>query len=544
MEALVVGVIVLFFAVVLSDWIARSLPLAVPLPLIQIAMGGALSYGTGFTIQIEPHLFFLVFLPPLLFLDGWRIPKDDLVKDLPIISGMAMGLVLLSVLGIGWLIHQIFPAVPLAVSFALAAILSPTDPVAVGAIAKKAPLPKRLLHILEGESLLNDATGLVCMKFAVAAAVTGAFSISDASADFLWMAFAGLGIGISIITIANFLYARIGIRLGEEPDAKILFGILFPFVAYLVAEHFHASGILAAVGAGIGMAHMESRTRTLAETRLRRTVVWNTIQFALNGAMFVLIGEQMPQVLQSGSAALAQADGGGLHTLLIGIVIITLAMILLRAGWVWITLSVFMFQWGRARPQRFTQLVLATSVAGVRGTITVAGVMTFPLMAGSVPFPGRDLSIAMAGGVVIHSLLLAGIFLPPLLRGLQMPDEGAEARDERRARTIAAIKAIEAVEQLQSERFSAGQHERSARELDWLDAAARVSAEYRDRLSWAESSKEEAEQRRALAEMERTIAGRALAAERSTYFRLARERKISDALARRLVSEVDQREVL
>lgn len=141
MEALVMGVIVLFFAVVLSDWIARALPLAVPLPLIQIAMGGALSYGTGFTIQIEPHLFFLVFLPPLLFLDGWRIPKDDLVKDLPIISGMAMGLVLLSVLGIGWLIHQIFPAVPLAVSFAwLPFCLRPT-PLPLAPLRRKLRFP-------------------------------------------------------------------------------------------------------------------------------------------------------------------------------------------------------------------------------------------------------------------------------------------------------------------------------------------------------------------------------------------------------------------
>jgi NhaP-type Na+/H+ or K+/H+ antiporter len=160
-EALLVGVIVLFFAVVISDWIAQALPITVPLPLIQIAMGGALSYGVGLETQTEPHLFFLLFLPPLLFLDGWPIPKDNLVKDLPVISGMATGLVLLSVVGIEWLIHQIFPAVALAVSFALAAILSPTDPVAVGAIAiaiaiaKKAPLPKRLLYILEGESLLE-----------------------------------------------------------------------------------------------------------------------------------------------------------------------------------------------------------------------------------------------------------------------------------------------------------------------------------------------------------------------------------------------------
>lgn len=540
---LLIAAIVLFLAVVASDWIARALPLPVPLPLVQIAIGGALSHATSFEIQIEPHLFLLVFLPPLLFLEAWRIPKNDFASDLPVISGLAMGLVLLSVLGIGWLIHWLFPGMPLAVAFALAAILSPTDPVAVGAIAKKAPLPRRLLHILEGESLLNDATGLVCMKFAIAAALTGAFSITEASTSFLWMALAGLGIGGAVIAVSNFLYARIGIRLGEEPGAKILLGLLLPFIAYLAAEHVHASGILAAVGAGIAMAYMENRTRTLAVTRLRRTAVWDTIQFALNGGMFVLAGEQMPTMLRSGAAALREAEIGGLNTILMGIVVITLAMILLRAAWVWISFSVFMFRWGQARPARFVQLVLASSFAGVRGTITLAGVMTFPLMAGGAPFPGRDLAVALAGGVVILSLVLAGLFLPPLLRGLKMPEKGTQERDERRARKVAALEAIDAIERLQAERFEAADHARSAREIDWLEVAGRVSSDYRGRLEEVETSAEEAEHRQAVAGIERTILSHALAAERAAYFRLGRERKISDALARALVAEIDHAEV-
>lgn len=543
METLVLAAIVLFFAVIVSDWIARALPLNIPLPLIQIALGGGLSYATNLEIHIEPHLFFFLFLPPLLFLDGWRLPKDDLKKDWPIMTGMALGLVVLSVLGIGYLIHTLFPILPLAVSFALAAILSPTDPVAVGAIAKKAPLPPRLLHILEGESLMNDATGLVCMKFAIAAALTGVFSLTEASMDFVWMAAIGLAIGVGLIVVANALYSFVSTRLGEEPGAKILLGLLLPFVAFWAAEHVHASGILAVAGAGVAMAYMEQRTRTLPITRLRRVAVWDTVQFALNGAMFVLIGEQLPQMLRSGSAALTQAGTDGLPTILMGIAIITFAMIVLRAAWVWVSFRFLLQRKGGQRPKQMPRLVLATAVAGVRGTITLAGVMTFPYLANGAPFPGRDLSVSIAGGVVILSLTIAGLFLPLLLRGLSMPDEGASGRDERRARKIAALEAIDAIEQMQSERYTDTEHERSAREVDWLESAARISSDYRDRLAAYDTTEEEVEHHHAVAGIERAIVARALAAERTAYFRLGRERKISDALARKLVAEIDHADV-
>lgn len=542
METLVLAAIVLFFAVIVSDWIARALPFNIPLPLLQIALGGGLSYATDLEIRIDPHLFFLLFLPPLLFLDGWRLPKDDLRKDWPIMTGMALGLVVLSVLGIGYLIHTLFPILPLAVSFALAAILSPTDPVAVGAIAKKAPLPPRLLHILEGESLMNDATGLVCMKFAIAATLTGVFSLTEASLDFVWMAAAGLGIGIGIIVVANAVYSFVSLHLGEEPGAKILLGILLPFVAFWAAEHVHASGILAVAGAGVAMAYMEQRTRTLPITRLRRVAVWDTIQFALNGAMFVLIGEQLPAMMRSATSALHQAGNDGLTTLLLGILAITAAMLVLRAVWVWISFRWLLPRNGGQRPRQMGRLVMATSVAGVRGTITLAGVMTFPYLANGAPFPGRDLSIAIAGGVVILSLVVAGALLPMLLRGLTMPDEGAKGRDERRARTIAALEAIDAIERLQSERYT-NAHERSVREIDWLESAARVSQDYRARLESYERNEEDDAHHHAVAGIERTVMQQALAAERAVYFRLGRERKISDALSRKLVAEIDHAEV-
>lgn len=179
-------VLVMLLAVVASGYLARVLPhwLPLPLPLVQIALGATIAGVFGQGVTLDPHLFFVLFLPPLLFLDGWRIPKDGLFRDRRVVLQLALGLVVFTVVGIGLLIHWMIPAMPLAVAFALAAILSPTDPVAVSSIAARSPIPKRVMHILEGESLLNDASGLVCFRFAVAAAMTGTFSLVSASRPF------------------------------------------------------------------------------------------------------------------------------------------------------------------------------------------------------------------------------------------------------------------------------------------------------------------------------------------------------------------------
>src|SRR5467141_2058304 len=160
-------------------------PVPLPLPLVQIALGSIIASVANLGVALKPDIFFLLFLPPLLFLDGWRIPKEGLFRDKGTILELALGLVLFTVVGVGYFINWMIPAMPLAVAFALAAIVSPTDSTAVSAIATRVPIPKRLMHILDGESLLNDASGLVCMRFAVAAALTGTFSLGDAFGTFL-----------------------------------------------------------------------------------------------------------------------------------------------------------------------------------------------------------------------------------------------------------------------------------------------------------------------------------------------------------------------
>lgn len=238
-------ILALLFAVVMSGILARLLPFSLPRPLVQIAMGAAIGLVAGWRVVLDPDIFFLLFLPPLLFLDGWRLPSEDLFKDRTTVLELALGLVVVTVLGMGLFIHWLLPAMPLPVAFALAAVVSPTDPIAVAAIAQRTPIPKRMMHILEGESLLNDASGLVCLRFAIAATLTGTFSLGAATFDFLWAALGGLGVGAGLTWLVGWAKAVITRRLGEESSSQILISLLIPFGAYLVAEHLHCSGILA-----------------------------------------------------------------------------------------------------------------------------------------------------------------------------------------------------------------------------------------------------------------------------------------------------------
>lgn len=536
MEHLVVALLVLMLAVVLSGWLARALPFDVPLPLVQIATGAAMASGTGLGLRLDPDVFFLLFLPPLLFLDGWRIPKDGLFRDFREIADLAFGLVIFSVLGLGFLIHWMIPAMPLPVAFALAAVLSPTDPVAVSATLRKTPVPDRILHILEGESLLNDASGLVCMRFAVAAMVTGGFSLVSAAGTFAWLVAGGVAAGVATTIGVTLVQNRIALRLGEEPGSKILMSLLLPFGAYLLAEGIGASGILAAVAAGIAMAYVEQSGQAMPGTRMRRIAVWDMVQFGLNGAMFVLIGEQLPTIARGAVAAIGGVHGRGGATLLLHVVVITLALVALRFAWVWVSLRLRPFQREKG-PLPPLRPLLLVAFAGVRGSITLAGILTLPLEIDGAPFPARDLAITLAAGVVILSIATAGLVLPRLVASLGPLHEEDADRFERRARKAAALAAIDAIEKV-----SHDEHSVSAKTVTWMEAAARVSALYRARIDGMSKTGEEAEEVRRTVAIDRDLRLAALRAERSTYYRLGRERKLSDALVRRLVAEVDQAE--
>ncbi|MDG3578244.1 Na+/H+ antiporter [Rhizobium sp. YJ-22] len=530
--------LILLLAVVVSGTLARLSPVAIPLPLVQIALGAAIAGVTGSKVALEPHIFFLLFLPPLLFLDGWRIPKEGLFRDKGTILELALGLVVFTVLGVGLFIHWMIPSMPLAVAFALAAIVSPTDPIAVSAITARVPIPKRVMHILEGESLLNDASGLVCMRFAVAAALTGTFSLTSAFGTFLWLSLGGIVIGAGVTWVVMKVKDILTRKLGEEPGSQILVSLLIPFGAYLLAEKLHCSGILAAVAAGITMSYAEQSGHTLAATRVRRGAVWDMVQFTLNGVIFVLFGEQLPSIVAGAAQVVTDTGHHEPIWLVIYVVAINVALALLRLLWVWVSLRFTLYRAarkGRAIAKPNWRLVVAVSLAGVRGAITLAGILTLPLATydGS-PFPARDLAIFLAAGVIIASLIAASIGLPFLLSNLELPPEPSHQREEDAARIAAAAAAIRMVERLQHE-LGEGRGDADL----YADVGSRLMELYRQRINGHSKTGDEAEQAQHLEQVERRLRLAAVRAERDEIYRLGRARKLSDDLVRKLVREAD-----
>ncbi|WP_306397879.1 Na+/H+ antiporter [Telluria beijingensis] len=534
-------VLAMLLAVVASGYLVRILPFAVPLPLVQIALGAAISGTTSHGVRLEPHIFFLLFLPPLLFLDGWRIPKVGLFRDRSTILELALGLVLFTVIGAGFLIHWLIPSLPLAVSFALAAILAPTDPVAVSSIAARVPIPPRLMHILEGESLLNDASGLVCFRFAVAAALTGTFSLGEATLTFLWVALAGIAIGVGLTVAVSAAQRILAARIGEESGSPILVNLLLPFGAYLAAEHVAASGILAAVAAGITMSYVELSGRALATTRVRRAVVWDTVQFSLNGIMFVLLGEQLPAIVKAALRAPELPAAHDVWWLLGNALAISVGLILLRFIWVWVSLRLTLLAARRQQQAVYRpnpRLILATSLAGVRGAITLAGVLTLPLaMPNGTPFPGRDLVIFLASAVIVASLVLASVGLPRVLRGLELPAEPAHESEEDGARHAAALAALEAIAATPPPP-TAGCDLEGAAEMH-ASAADQVRSLYQYRLDGGTGTGIDPDRARAAESAERHYRLAALEQERAVLLRMARHNQLSDEIARKLLREID-----
>ena len=545
-------ILILLLAVVLSSVLARGLRL--PLPLVQMALGAALVQVGVTQVVLDPALFFLLFLPPLLFLDGWRTPRDALKRDAGTVLKLALGLVLFTVLGMGLFIHWLIPSMPLAVAFALAAVIAPTDPIAVTAIATRHPVPQRLMHILQGEALLNDASGLVCLRFAVAAALTGSFSASAALLGFIWLALGGVLIGAG----STWLLARLAAgqagssaqtsRLAPDGGAQILLTLLMPFGVYLAAEALHCSGILAAVAAGLTMS-LTDAWPWRASIRLRRTAVWDTVQLAANGSIFVLLGEQLPALLAAAPQT-ARASGQPNAWWLAGLVgLIVLALALLRFAWVGVSLwraRRAAQQRGEAVPSQGWRVVLVFTLAGVRGAVTLAGVLTLPLaLSDGSAFPARDLAIVLASGVIVVSMLLAAVLLPGLLRGLAWPAPATHQAAEDGARRAGAQAAVAALRRAVLDPTAhpaahAGAQPVADDRAPTADVAARLIDLYQQRLRRQQDSGPG--QRLAERNTERRLRLLALRAERAAVLQHGRSQGVDELTLRRIVHELDYQE--
>ena len=530
--------LIMLVMVVISGYLSRSLPWPIPIALIQIGLGALVASFSQNRLSLEPEFFFLLFIPPLLFLDGWLVSKTGLKENKFYIFQLALGLVIFTVLGLGYFIHWLIPSMPLGVAFALAAILSPTDPVAVSGIAARIPIPKRALHILEGESLFNDASGLVCFKFAVAAVLTGVFSFSSALWTLLWTALAGISLGIATTISIESIKVWLGRYVEEDVGTHILISLLIPFAAYLLAEHVHSSGILAVVAAGVTMSYSEASGRAQALTRLQRRTIWDMLKFVLNGVLFVLLGEQFPALFASASAATHEAGHSHIIWLLLAVLLITTALIALRFIWGWlvIRLTWLVDHTQQTARQINWRILLMMSVAGVRGAVTLAGVLTLPLfMPDGSPFPTRDLAIFIAGGVIILSLIIASVSIPWLLRSPSIDIEPHTLPDEILIANQASQEAALAKLALLNEQYRDNPL--------YQQALSTVLKKKKKTQSLQPLSVQEKRQLEKVHKLSKQIKRQVLDAERSAIFKLARERKISDDCMRHLIQHLDLLEI-
>lgn len=409
------AVILLMALVIFSNVVDHFVP-AVPVSLIQVLIGLAVAIFTKISIPLETDWFLLLFIAPLLFNDGRRFPKQELWKLRGPILANAIALVFLTTIVGGLLFHVLIPTMPLSVSFALAAILSPTDPVAVQSISKRAKLPEGILHIVSGESLINDASGLIAFKYAVAATVTGVFSLKAAAIDFVYISIMGFVSGIVIIAIIllieNWLY-RQGIN---DVIFSTVLQVTTPFVVYLLTEEFlHASGVIAVVAAGI-VFHFYGTApdRSQPELKLVSERTWDIIIYTLNGIVFLILGIELPiatsNVIQNDKINTFAAVGISFVAWLI--------LLVIRVVWIYVyqlasTIRSQKVKFVKTKEMPTFKAALLAGLSGVRGAVTMAGVLSIPMVvANGDGFPARSLALFVAAGVIIISLVVATVMLP------------------------------------------------------------------------------------------------------------------------------------
>ena len=522
-------VLALLLAIAVFGAIAKWVP--IPLPLLLVAGGVALSFLPVLaSVHIEPSIFFLLFIPPLLFADGWMIPKRDLLGVLRAVLLLAFGLVTLTVIVVGYLIHWLIPGMPLAAAFALGAIVSPTDAVAVSAITRHLKMPSRITHILGGESLINDASGLVAFKFAVAAVATGMFSWTNAAEQVVLLSGGGLLVGLAIAWLTGDLRVRMARYCVDDPTIQTTFSLLTPFAAYLAAEALAVSGILSVVAAGL-YAGVHDTRHVDTPTRQHSFEVWTMVLFAFNGLVFLLLGIQLRTVL-------IRLEGESWLQLAGYAMALVAALILVRIAWVYPAAylpRIFSRKIRTQEPPLNPGAVFLVGWAGIRGSVTMAAALSIPFaLDNGAPFPGRDLIIFLAGTTIVLTLVLNAITLPLLIRLFHIRGDGNAEREERAAR-IAISQA--AIDLLQRELPKLKHPKEIAQAQRLLDL-------YERRLTFHSANADRRREMEAVQTGERRLTLAALEAERVELFSLRDTDVINEETLRTIQSDLDHAESL
>jgi len=424
----------LIFVVVLFTFAARRLRL--PHPSL-LALGGLLMAFIPRLprVQLNPDVVLLMFLPPLLFSAGWRIPWREFVAVLQPVAVLAIGLVLFTTFGVGLAAYALDPSLTLGAALVLGAIVSPTDPLAASTIIRQVRLPQRIVSILEGESLANDATGLVVYRIAVGAVMVGSFGVIRGAHTFAVVAVGGIAAGL----IVGFLSVQLQ-KLVDDPSIEFALQLLTGYAAYLPAERLGFSGVFAAASSGMVCGHYWSYALR-ARSRLQAVAVWDTLDFLVNAVLFLLLGLQLPVVL-------SEAGGHDFRRLLLNGLGISLLAIALRMGWMFAGALIPR----RGRPVASQRVIALLGWSGMRGVLSLATAIALPHTTPSgAPFPGRATILFYAFCVIVVTLIVQGLSLPYVIRWLRIPREEPRLDEERLARIRTARAARDRLEQLLSD---------------------------------------------------------------------------------------------
>lgn len=418
----------LILVIVLLIMLANKLKVAYPVLLV--VAGLSISFIPGIpSMHVDPELIFVIFLPPLLYQASWTISWKELWRWRRIVGSFAFVVVFFTAISVAFAANYFIPGFSLALGFLLGGIISPPDAVSAGAILKFVKVPKRMSSILEGESLLNDASSLIIFRFALIAVATGQFIWTNAALSFSWMLIGGVGIGL----LVGFIFMKAHKYLPTDANSDIVFTLVTPYIMYIAAEEAHSSGILAVVSGGLLLSN--NRYHFLSSGSLIRGFnVWESLCFILNGLVFLLIGLDLPEITSGlGDVSLSSAIGYGL--LITGVLIVS--RLISAYGAVIVTLIARNFITVADTRHPGYKIPFLLGWTGMRGVVSLAAALSIPVtLADGSPFPQRNLILFITFVVILVTLLLQGLTLPYLIRRTNMPDFGDSLPEEEIDRLI------------------------------------------------------------------------------------------------------------
>jgi monovalent cation/hydrogen antiporter len=512
-------VIILLAVVTALAQITDLIRIPYPILLVLVGMGIGLMPGLP-PIALSPDVVFLIFLPPILYAAAWTTSWADFKEAKRPITLLAIGCVIFTTCSVAIIAHTFIPELGLAEAFVLGAIISPPDAVAAAASTKGLSVPKRIITILEGESLVNDATGLIAYRYAIAAVVTGTFSLWEASYQFLIVAGGGIAFGLAV----GYIFKWIHKITPDNPTTDTTLTFLAPYIAYLFAESIHLSGVLAVVTCGLYLSWNSSEIFS-QQGRIQANGTWNTVIFVLNGIIFILIGLQLPGIWEN-----INNDIPVPQLLLYG-AIVSAAVIIGRIIWVYPgTYLPRLFKKVRqTEPRPSIRLVSIVAWSGMRGVVSLAAALALPLMiSGSEPFPNRNLIIFLTFCVIFSTLVIQGLTLRPMIKYLKIKADGGEREHEQKARLKIASSIIEHIE----ENYALSLQDEVLNQI-------KTKYEIRiQRMRNESTQKMSTEQIEALHEIQKDL----LRVERSFVLKLRNDGDINDEIMRKIEYELDLEE--